>query len=126
MVQEPLGILEQMYKRGSTPNDQRCTWYLKAPANHVVNIISVLFVMEDEATDASVTDYVSSSTISLYDGDMPKENRLLTRCVLFFLFSDFERKRMDCDRRVLVCYTSSRSFIIHQFTFFLAFGKPGN
>ena len=75
---EPYGILEQTYKQGSASPGDKCTWHLRAPANHVVNVISVLFAMEDEIKPAR-SDDVRTSTISLYDGAAAAEPKLLTR-----------------------------------------------
>ncbi|OXU30993.1 hypothetical protein TSAR_007358 [Trichomalopsis sarcophagae] len=77
VVTEPLGILEHTYKQGSASSDEKCTWKLHAPKNHVVNVISVLFVLEDEIKP-SKDDDVKTSTISLYDGG-EAEGKLLTR-----------------------------------------------
>ncbi|XP_014221632.1 uncharacterized protein LOC106648942 [Trichogramma pretiosum] len=78
-IRKPYGILEQSYKRGTTKLGEKCTWKLHAQPNHVVNVISVLFAMEDEINPSNTTDDYRTTSISLYDGTQAKENKLLTR-----------------------------------------------
>ncbi|CAB0034055.1 unnamed protein product [Trichogramma brassicae] len=78
-IRKPYGILEQSYKRGTTKLGEKCTWKLHAQPNHVVNVISVLFAMEDEINPSNATDDYRTTSISLYDGTQAKENKLLTR-----------------------------------------------
>lgn len=74
---KPYGQLEQVYKRGQVAAGTTCTWKLRAPANHRINIISVGFDLLDSNTDTS-SDYVIAETsgITTYDSEEPGKNSM--------------------------------------------------
>ncbi|XP_001607586.1 uncharacterized protein LOC100123346 [Nasonia vitripennis] len=65
VVTKPYGQLEQVYKRGQVAADATCTWKLRAPANHRINIISVGFDLLDAHTDTP-SDYDSAKTSGIF------------------------------------------------------------
>lgn len=85
-VTEPYGILEQTYKLGSAADDEKCSWYLHAPENHVVNVISISFTLQDEIKPAR-SDDVKVSTISMYDGAKPNETNWLNTWDIFIFLT---------------------------------------
>ncbi|XP_058810559.1 uncharacterized protein LOC131675557 [Phymastichus coffea] len=77
-VSESYGVLEQTFGLHSAAASlTNCTWYLRAPADHVVNVISISFVLQDE-TKPPLSDDIRVSTISLYDDTEPNPTNLLT------------------------------------------------
>ena len=72
---EPYGLLEQTLKRGETAAGFTCTWKLRAPKNHRVNLISAAFdLLEPTSQQYSEYDDAKATAINFYDSDEVGKN----------------------------------------------------